>query len=718
MRLTRSACVWIATLMVTVLAATSVDAQSRGEVQSLLEEGHSLFAKNDLDGAKSKFEQALAMDITADEALQFLEKYGYHKIVAMSRDEDLGKAMARVAELVHTETRRRERDADAITQQLDAYFSTDDMEEEMRLRYTLANQYGAYLAPGLAERIGASELTVRVKAIHGFAVLSADAVMPLCALLHHEDGSTVLGAIAALKAIKNPAAIPALKRVAETGTDAEIQRAASGAIAAINPQENSKSAYELLVQQAERFYLDSRYMHLTHHDPVIWSLTDGKLGYTDVHAWALNELRAEQVLDAASDLPGDDTMAQILHTSASLAQWAEYSAVRQRAQDEASQNELRIEEPKMRSIRNRARMLSNQNIAGVLAQAMTHDRPLVAIGALEVMREVYPAGKRAASIEGPLSQALTYDHRGVRFAAAECVAYRNPSSSFANSDRVIPNLNEALVEAGGRVALTVFSDQENQNNAKEKLRASNVAAFNIAGSLDALHAAQSYPHDLIILSSKTEGMLTSDLIARLRADYRTKSVPILIVVDNSEVVAAKADYQGFADDGVQVVSYSVDPIRLRNDVINPLFESSDDARSRDIAIAGRAAEAIATLASHDAGRDTIFDLTACERSLVSVLENRSDEVRIPASRAAGILAVKAAEPLLIDIVLQGDANSVDVRVAAMDALGKINYGKGEGASAQFVEAVKAALSSEDARLEKVGAESVGSANISPAVLKN
>ncbi|MCA9520491.1 MAG: hypothetical protein KC609_05945, partial [Myxococcales bacterium] len=599
----------------------------------------------------------------------------------------------------------------------DEYFTTDDVAQEMKLRYSMANEYGFYLAPGLAQRLGAAELTTRVKAIHAFKAIADDAVMPLITLLRHPDGSTVLGAISALKAIKNSAAVPMLKLVAETGADAQIKKAALEAVQEISPGAASQSAYDLLVTQAKTFYLDSRYMSRTHHEPVTWKLEGDALTYADVHSWALNELRAEQLLEVAMAQPGDDASARALFASVSIAQWVEYDAIRDQSQDEATQNELRSEEPKMLGIRIRANMESEPIILGALAGAMRDNRPLVAIGAIQVLNDRFPRGNRADTIPSVLAEAQNFPHRGVRFAASECIAYMNPKSSFSSADKVIPNLNEGLVEAGGRLALLVLEDQDDENTAREKLRLSNVASFNVPNALDALHDALAFPHDLIILGMQTQGMMTGELIGRLRNDPRTQAVPILVMADDDMLTKAEQAFGNMAESGVQIVNYSIRPEALRDDVIAPLFAGNSDPRSRDIEIAGRAAEAIDFLATLNAGRDTIFDLSSTDRALVEVLENRTDIVRIPACHAVGKLGFADAIAPLKQILHEGDASSVDLRVAAIDALGKVSRVAGSN-DPEIAELLEAGLTSDEPMIRKVSASAIGNAGVKPAVYRD
>ena len=52
----------------------TVDAQVRSDVRALLDEGINLFQQGKLDEARQSFERALLLDITSEEALDWVDK--------------------------------------------------------------------------------------------------------------------------------------------------------------------------------------------------------------------------------------------------------------------------------------------------------------------------------------------------------------------------------------------------------------------------------------------------------------------------------------------------------------------------------------------------------------------------------------------------------------------------------------------------------------------
>lgn len=712
-------------LVLTLFVSTSVQAQ-RAEVTEALNQGISLFEQGKLDEAAQKFEAAWLLDPTADEALQWLDEVGMAKLVkaAASEHDQLSKQVARVLELTATETRRRERDQARIDEALSNYFGSDDYMETQRVLLRAITDHGIYLMPGLVERLAVAETTTRIAAVQALKRLSDDAVIPLCRVLNHDDVNVLQGAISVLKNIGNSAAVPSLKRLAETATDSAVKGAALNAIEAIDGAATQSSAYDLLVDQAGQFFRDSTYMVRSYHDPVIWSLNGGALEYKSVHAWAVNELRAEQILADALSVDGASAPARVLNTCNKFAQYAEYVAVRDVVarkvesgdMDESRINDLRGEELQMFRVRNLYPGSQPMSVLlGAVDWALDERRPEVATEAIMTIRDMVTVGRRNQSVPEALVRAQTYDHRGVRFAAAECIARMNPANGFADSAQTITNLCEGLTLAGARVALTVIPNQDLALKVSGLLFKSNVIAFNEVDTYQGLQRAQSFPpEDVIVISTdygKSQGpgsYSPAELISRLRADFRTKNIPILVVAEDSKLAAAEQTYAN-EENNVRVINASIDANRLRDEILKPLLDKDTTERDRDGAISARAAEALLDLASRDNG----FDLSAASGALVSVLENRDDSVRVPAARALGILGTERATPALVRIC-KDDSTSTNLLGAALIALGDINRGKGS-VEPMIQEVIDKAKNHNEPAIMQAGARV--EASITPAMMR-
>ena len=696
----------LAALALSLVLGTGLDlsAQIRPDVERLLNEGLSQYQRGQLDQAQQNFEKALMLDITSEEALEWVEKVGYGQLVAALRggNGSIKGQVSTLLELTSVEFRQRERSEEQIEAALSSYFASGDRLEQTKSLYTAVNTHGVYLMPGLVARAAEADQPTRVKAILAITKLSDDAVMPLTRVLQSSEVRQVQAAIAALQKIGNPAAIPGLLAVAQTHADSIVQREAAAAAEKLGA--SSTSAYDALCAQANRFYNDSNFLTRSYHDPVIWKMDGDQLSYELVDGWALNELRASQVIADARAINDGPGAAHVLFACNQMARYAEYRDIQEGDLDEARLALLRSRDLEMRMVQSQAYALPASVLLEATDLALTERRPTVAIELINALTSFVPAGERAEQIPATLGRALEFDHRGVRFAAARCVAYHNPRGGYAAGDNVINELTEGLTKAGRRVALTVIPDEDDHLHVAGLLERANINSFNDMTGIGGLQRALSFPKDVIVLAPGLADLPTAELIRRLRDDYRTRSTPIIVVSPDASITENEATYAS-EENNVLVINRSIDPLRLRDDLLANVLSS--DLRAKDEALAADAAETLRYLSA----RETAFDLAPVGAALVQALENPNDSVRIPSCRAIASLGIARASNALVRICQEGDANSVALRAAAYEPLGQIHRGGSITPSVRAVLAEGAQLS--DVQLQRAASRAMGT--IGPAI---
>ena len=688
----------------------TVDAQVRSDVRALLDEGINLFQQGKLDEARQSFERALLLDITSEEALDWVDKVGYGELISVIRagDDTLSGQMGTLLRLTSLETKRRSMDEDAINSVLDTYFSDEDLLERTKLLYRAISDHGVYLLPGLVERLGQPEQKLRVLAIQAITRISDDAVLPLCRCLHASEQGVVMGAVAALQKIGHPVSVPSLRWLAESTGDPLVRSAANAAADAIIPGSSSREAYGLLTDQAHAFSIDGGKMVRTYHDPVVWMTDGGSLNWKSVEGWELNELRAEQFLADALSLNPSGAGAMALNACNQMARWSEYrdvSAVISNQvdagdADESELSNLRGRELEMQRVRSSAYSMTPEVVDAAVEIALTDRRPQAAIELIKTL-ESFDYSSGTSAVPGSVIRALTYDHRGVRFAAAHAVAFMGAAPGFSNSDQVVPNLAEGLSDASRKIALTIFPDQDDALRVGSLLSRANIESFNDEDPLRGLERAVSFPKHIIAISAETGEMPAGEVIARLRKDYRTRRTPILVFADQDSFSQAQQVY-GDEESGVFVVNRAIDALRLRNDLLVGLLADSDSSNGQ--MIAAMAAEALHRMSMPGGG----FDLSGAVDGAIRALDDPSDAVRIPACHALANLRSTAASDALVRIVSEGDAASVDLREAALTALGNIHRGAGAGGvSPAVIDAVKGAMGSSEVALIQAASRAMG-----------
>lgn len=713
------------------LGAPEANAQGRSEVQQLLKEGHKRFQMGEYTEARRKFEEALALDVSSEEALSFIEAVGYAEIVRMVAAEKAGLAeqVGAIERILNQETRRRAKDEADIAAKLETYFSAQDMTVERKTQIEMVGQYGMYLLPGLVQRLASSEQATRVKSIIALRSIADDAVIPLCRVLAgSEDDRVILGAISALTAIHNPIAVASLKAVAEnTSFSEEVRRSAQDAATKIDSGAAQKGAYELLVGLSRNFYLNSGFMTRSYHEPLVWTMSDSGLSHETCYGWRLNELRAGQFINDALTVAGDDAVeARVMAASNDLAQYAEYLAIRDVVAHksaagetvEIGEEELAGKQGEIERVRNRALASSNETLLGSVALALSDRQYDVAVQAIHAVRDGLALGQRFDSVPAVLTDAVAASHRGVRFAAAECIAYMNPTGSFAKAETVIPTLVEGLIQAGGRSALTAYSNEFRGLKIADTLKASNVTAVNVSGGWNAQARALSYPHDVLVFSTEIGDTSTADLIVQLRKDYRTQNVPIFVQVateGEEAFLAAKAIYEK-ADNGVTVIPFGISGEAMRDDFLKPIFDAQDTIRSRSANIAVQASDALRFLAT----RDSQFDLDTVDSALSSAIADlsRPDSVRIPACEAAAGMGLssESIQGALVGVCAE-ERVSDGLKEVVLRTLGQINRGN-DSVSADVARVIEASATSDNPMIAKAASRAMGTIGIRPASMKN
>jgi HEAT repeat protein len=318
--------------------------------------------------------------------------------------------------------------------------------------------------------------------------------------------------------------------------------------------------------------------------------------------------------------------------------------------------------------------------------------------------EGFPAG-------ASLAAALTYFDKRVRYAAAEALARLNPKSAFADYERVVENLSDAVGETGTRVILVVERDDNIRNRIMGILRELNYMPFGVESGIEAEQRARSFPsEDLIIVSTElnvkgeAKDFTATQFIDRLREDYRTNEIPVLVLTPRTKEEHVRGLVETRA---AGVITPDIDRTVLR-DKLEEIFSSEKarrDSKARATAVAKSAAEALASL---DPKR-TIFNLGKAVPALTAALEKQPDEVRIPAMRALGNLQAKEALDKLA-WVFTNKENRKPARVAAADAMGDIMKG-GAGITPKIFVALKEALKEPDMDIFEACGRALGKARL-------
>ncbi|QDU80643.1 hypothetical protein Pla110_23750 [Polystyrenella longa] len=201
-----------------------------------------------------------------------------------------------------------------------------------------------------------------------------------------------------------------------------------------------------------------------------------------------------------------------------------------------------------------------------LGQALEANYHQAAYATLQVLGEIGKA-ELLYELGSSITASLNSPDRAVQFAAAETILKFRPTEPFQNSHRVVPVLSETLLDDGHKQAVVVGAGVETTlmtANLFDQLQYDTIAVT--TGREGFRQAAQNRGVQLVVLRPNTIRWPLSATIANLRADARTKMIPIVIygppeIRDVAETLASRYP-------GIDYVQETNDSITMR-----PVVES-------------------------------------------------------------------------------------------------------------------------------------------------
>ena len=692
-------------------------AQAGGNVAKLLEDGLTLFRQGDYKKAADAFEKAFVLDPAQDQIVNFMEASKTVFIMQMLRSDDpkISGIARTILELRRAKVRSRSANPEQIQAVVNQVFSTKDEQEKMLAMLKGANEFGRNLIPFLIAKLGDSETSVRTLALVWIPKIEIDAIAPLVAASKHPDVMVRqnIARLLGVKTIRHPFSLAALATMMEKDTDPGVKAAARESLEAILLDRGIKTvrrATQYRFESARKLYL---YPHLNpfsspQYMPTLYSLKGKDLVTEVVAPFQLSGRMAEVELVEALRIDPSLLEAKTALVANEILQVVEY---------EAGAAFYGEKEPEVKAIldaqkdtfdwvrKNRIRAQSPEVLFAALHGALEDRRPEVAERIIEIVRD---NGIRGTIPQVLWSEALTdKSSRLVRIASAAAIARWNPEECADFGKEVVEILAEAAVNSGIRTVHKVMGNSFNANRFDAVFRDLNLeSGSNFPNIALARERALNLPPDLIVIDEEVPPVAglkdqapVSVFINEMRKNYRTQSVPVVVAVDPS---ALEDRRKALEDVGrkVLVIAADSDKTAFKNQVLDKLFTGSDDAKARATKLAAMASEALAYLTS----TQTRFPVAEALEPLQKVLQNRPDEVRIPALVALGNLQGAAAPAqMAVTGVFLNPENDIKVREAAMAALGRILGGSSskEAAAAEVLKAIAMGMADANARIREV-----------------
>ncbi len=277
-------------------------------------------------------------------------------------------------------------------------------------------------------------------------------------------------------------------------------------------------AITLLYPKAERYFAGQvpvRFLREQKHS--YWSWQSGRLRKLTLPNEQLPAWLALQVLEPVRRLAGPNRQVDRLY----LACQVELLRLRRTDWDEP------LPEPPQG-------MNDPQKLVELLRFFQKHPRIALHVGALELLAHCGSAELLAADQQGqpsPVAERLQHPHPRVRYAALHAVASWKPQQAFAGCHRVPQVLAHFSLARGDRVVLLGMRNTATASQIAGVLRPLGFDVVLCRSARELLRrAVQSPDCELVLLDPYLPGVRASELVQRLRADYRTASLAVATVL--------------------------------------------------------------------------------------------------------------------------------------------------------------------------------------------
>jgi CheY-like chemotaxis protein len=682
------------------LAAQGVDQ----ETETLFMEAIDLYKRGRDAEALEKLKQVLARDPSNEEAFRLREKVSMAMwIDLMTRKGELQAVINEFLRKASVGEREKRKDPEEVAKLLEQ-LRTGDYAAQREAILKIEREHGDLAVPAIVAALAeTSNEDYRNELLRLLAQLGPEATLPLVQCLKSPDLALKTQVVIGLGLIKDDRSAAALKALVESATEETLITAAERARRGVGLSESmmNLSAKELYVDMAAKYYRRSpAVMKEFSAHRVVWHWAGGKLAYYEVPLYLYHLYIAEEACYDALAVDPAYRPAQIWLARVHLAQKQELQAAVSGGSDEA-----KTLAEKMAKAEFLAASAGVDNLEEAVRVCIQDQDLAVAEAGIFTLGELLTGPTFQG---GVLAEALTSQHKLVRYAAAIVVGNLVPAASFANSDAVTPELSHCVAESTMRSILVIDDNQETRNQLLAELREFGYFATGAhSGATGILLGKRPPTPDLIILKTtlgeSDTSIATQGVLDEFKNDVRTKDIPVIGLAPEAR---ADADKDLFGDKLAGIVKIPLVKDAYAGTVKDAFRERGED-QAKALHYAELAAKALAKLAMADKlnPRKALGDL-------IGAIGDKPDNVKLPAIEALGGIGDASALAALKD-AFTNEAQSPEVRAAAAVAIGQICRNAGS-IELDVYQALLEGLGSSDLTVARGAAKGLGIAPLSPA----
>ncbi len=617
------------------------------------------YAAGKLEDALKKLQEYVASNPGDDEVYAVLRDVDEQvKLRALSAGGDHEKLIRYLLDKARPVVEARKRDPDAIKALVEQAL-TGEVDARKKAGWELAAKNGDYAVPYLLPALGDNDPAKVVNAIFALHYIGSEAVLPLTQAMATDDARLRGYVAVVLGDIRDPRALPALRRAVEKDTDDGVKAKAAASIQKIRPDGASMSAADSYVRFGER-YLANDPSVLAELDQVhnLWKWEGGLARY-EVPAPMLGALLAEQSASDALKLDSSSRGARSLLVRALLAQQAEGAMMGEKAPEA------------LKASGDLLASLGFDAASAALADALDRSQWDLAVGAAQLVASTYGGQSLAGHA---LGRALAAPEKRVQYAAAVAALRMSPAGAFENSAQVPALAAQAASEQALRQVFVIDDQDGSRARLAQDLReAGYIVTDDRDGHRGVTRLKGAPATDVVVVRADLDAANTIPMqrwqgtlavIDEILADIRTKNMRVMVVggAAGKEMLTAKYGDKlaGFIEEPLVASAF------LPN--VQAAVEKGDMNAERAAALAV-AADASDALASTNPCC-TAWDFKVVIDPLANnVAEGASDLIKMNAVRALGNLKA-GGTAALAGVLKSGDAKE-ELKVAAATALGQV-----------------------------------------------
>lgn len=657
----------------------------QGDAKEKMQEGLDQLRRGEDEKALETFRAILGSNPSNEDAWRIWREVDQAVFLRMLAKGGEYESIARALLAKATPSLRESRkDAEAIQALVEEAIGADFAKRQHAMA-KLTGEHGAYTIQGLVGPLSdAGNDERRIRAMEVAYRMGGMGVPPLVALLDSEDPTARRSAIVVLARLKDPRALAPVASVGESDPDSIVKAEARRAALSMGWSGLDGSSAEAWTAAATSYLRrHADFVRSTDANDVVWDLTSGKLVDSAIppvlYGTEMARRAALRSLHARADNPRAlGVLAMALAEIRTLA-----PGLTEEQQNALAEKRTAFDEA--------LRLCGANALTTALSMALeVNDANL----AIELLREIAATTTPGSPVPMGVVAALRARSREVRLQAAVTACQIDPNQGM--NPEIAKFLADGVGEKVQRIALVIDEMPERRGAFTQGFEEARWFVAPCDTALSGLARVRRFAGvDLIVVSASLRDLVAEEVIDELRADERTKGIPIVVAVEANAVEGATTRF----GDRVKAVVAKFDAAAMDALVADAPMNPE---RMRAEELAAASATAI--------GHTPVMNEVVREVTLAALAEaavGRADAVRIPALKALARFAGVNQQQDLASVLTDATASPA-AKVAACNALAAVGVRNG-AFSAEAQKALAAAAHDADASVRIAAAGAMGRA---------